>query len=118
MLGEKGCARAGTRLAQRSRRVPTRNPSANPTPPATTPPAPASSNSRRVTFWMRMPASTARDAPDRAANAHIGSAAAEVPPHRLYHVVFRRMSVLREQRGGGHDLSALAVAALRHLFGN
>ena len=54
---------------------------------------------------------------NRFANALIGSAAAEIAIHRLGDLVVRGLGRLRQQSGGGHDLSRLAVAALRNFFG-
>src|SRR5271166_3826255 len=53
-----------------------------------------------------------RGALDRFANAQIGPAAADIAGHRSVDVGFRRVRISREQRGGGHDLARLAVAAL------
>src|SRR5438093_3692878 len=53
---------------------------------------------------------------NRAPNAVIGSAATDVSRHRLCNLFIRRMRILGQQRGCGHDLSALAVAALRNFF--
>src|ERR1700682_1538081 len=49
---------------------------------------------------------------DGLADAWIGAAAADVPRHRLIDVGVRGSRYHREQRGGGHDLAGLAVAAL------
>src|SRR5262245_1141048 len=54
---------------------------------------------------------------DRAHDALIGAAAADVRTHVFDDLVTRRLWVLLEQVGGAHDLSGLAVAALRHLLG-
>src|ERR1035438_3885170 len=54
----------------------------------------------------------------RFANPFIGPAATEVAVHRLRDLIVRRVRRLRQQRCGGHDLSRLAVAALRNLFRN
>src|SRR5258707_6881181 len=48
------------------------------------------------------------------ANALIGAAAADIG-HRLIDVLFGRLGVLLEQSRGRHDLSGLAIAALRHV---
>src|SRR6267378_709773 len=51
---------------------------------------------------------------DRGADTLIGAAAADVG-HRLVDVLVGRLRVLLQQRGRRHDLSRLAVAALRHI---
>src|SRR4051795_4102761 len=48
------------------------------------------------------------------ADALIGPAAADVG-HRLIDVGVSRLGLFLEQRGSGHDLTGLAVAALRHV---
>src|SRR5262249_61481235 len=58
-----------------------------------------------------------RGALDRAHDALIGSAAADIGAHMLDDLVARWLWLLLEQVGGGHDLAGLAVAALRHAFG-
>src|SRR5262245_32680551 len=50
---------------------------------------------------------------DRLADALIGSAAADVAFHRRVDVGVGRPGLLFEHRGGLHDLTALAIAALR-----
>src|SRR6266851_6757590 len=50
---------------------------------------------------------------DGRANSHIGGAAAHVTRHRMVDVGIRRIADPGEQRCGGHDLSRLAVTALR-----
>jgi len=55
---------------------------------------------------------------DAAANTQIGSATAEVTRHGGINVVIGRAGVLGDQGGGRHDLTRLAVAALRHIGGN
>src|SRR5437899_5475365 len=52
---------------------------------------------------------------DRSADPAIRAAAADVACHRGVDVIVGGMWILREQRGGGHDLAGLAVAALRHV---
>ena len=46
-------------------------------------------------------------------NARIGSAAAGIAGHRGVDIGITRFRRLSEQRGGGHDLARLTVAALR-----
>src|SRR5207237_338294 len=71
-------------------------------------------NSRRDTrSWRAM--SACRRALDRGADAGVGTAAADVSRHRRVDVGVRRVRFRREQRGGGHDLARLAVAALHDL---
>src|SRR5687768_9677974 len=50
---------------------------------------------------------------DRLADARIGAAAADVAVHGGIDVRVRRVRLLLEQRRGRHDLSGLAIAALR-----
>src|SRR6266436_2093288 len=50
---------------------------------------------------------------DCSANPLIRAAPADVAGHRVVDVLIARFRVLREQAGGLHDLTALAVAALR-----
>src|SRR2546425_12733271 len=52
---------------------------------------------------------------DGLADAWIGSAAADVPGHRLVDVGVRGRGDLRQQRCRRHDLTGLAVAALPDL---
>ena len=52
---------------------------------------------------------------NRRANPLIGSTATEVAVHRFIDLGIGRLRVLREERRGRHDLSALAVAALGNL---
>src|SRR5258706_11160777 len=52
---------------------------------------------------------------DSLADAHISTAAADVPRHGFVDVAVGRVRLRREQRRCGHDLAGLAVAALRHL---
>jgi hypothetical protein len=51
---------------------------------------------------------------DRAAHAYVGAAAAQVG-HRGVDLAIGRLRMLAQERHRGEDLSALAVAALRHL---
>src|ERR1041385_1404683 len=53
---------------------------------------------------------------DCGADARIRAAAAEVSAHRLLDVLFGRTRRLFEQCNGGHDLPALAIATLDHVF--
>src|SRR5262245_8857857 len=57
-----------------------------------------------------------RRALDRAHDAVVGPAAADVRLHVALDFLPRRARVLPEQRGGAHDLPRLAIAALRHLL--
>src|ERR1700756_2652099 len=50
------------------------------------------------------------------ANALIGAAAANVAAHEVVDVLIRRSGFLGQQSHGGHDLSRLAIAALRDVF--
>src|SRR4051812_44146936 len=97
-------------------------------PMASPPPAAAdvTMNLRRAglatVFFMMSPPSRlrlggllrARRHVDRRANALVGAAAADVG-HRRVDVAVARVRILREQRGRRHDLSRLAVAALRNV---
>src|ERR1035437_5300584 len=51
-------------------------------------------------------------------NPFIGAAAAEIAVHGLCDLLVGRARRFREQRCSGHDLSGLAVATLRDLFGD
>ena len=55
---------------------------------------------------------------DRAHDAWIGAAAADVAVHVGDDLLARRLLVLRQQFRRLHDLAGLAVAALRHLLGD
>src|SRR2546425_1033099 len=55
---------------------------------------------------------------DRAPDPQVGRAAAEVARHGGVDVGIGRLRLLGEERGGLHDLSGLAVAALGHLLGD
>ena len=50
---------------------------------------------------------------DGPSNARVGTAAADVAGHRFIDVLVGRLGILVQQDGGAHDLSGLAVAALR-----
>src|SRR5690242_5494162 len=52
---------------------------------------------------------------DRLADAEIGHAAAEIASHSCIDVLIGRIGIVIEQGGCLHDLSRLAVAALRDL---
>src|SRR5258707_397212 len=54
---------------------------------------------------------------DRGAKADIGGAAAKVAIHRRIDIGVRGSGVLLKQRGGRHDLTWLAVAALGDIEG-
>src|SRR6267378_3302976 len=52
---------------------------------------------------------------DSLADAHISTAATDVPRHGGVDIAIGRVGVGREQLRRGHDLAGLAIAALRHL---
>lgn len=52
---------------------------------------------------------------NRFANADVGSTAAEIPVHGLIDVLIGGVRVLGEQRDGRHNLTGLAIAALRDI---
>ena len=52
---------------------------------------------------------------NRFANTGIGSAAAQIAAHGLIDIRVGWIRLPREKRSGGHDLSGLAVPALRHI---
>ena len=54
---------------------------------------------------------------DRLANARIGAAATDVG-HRLVNLRVAWAARFFDERDSGHDLSGLAISALRHLRGN
>ncbi len=54
-------------------------------------------------------------APHRLLDAHVGPATADVAVHRRHDLIVRGIRRAREQRRAAHDLSGLAVAALRHV---
>src|SRR5215471_17445219 len=118
-----------TALAAASARVGRTKPSSSPLAPAT----PSLRNSRRSTdsAMLIVASGSLRIAPlphfvisllleigramDRASNRLVGAAAADVAAHGLVDVSVGRIWRAREQCGGGHDLAALAIAALRHV---
>ena len=53
---------------------------------------------------------------DSAANSEVGGATAEISGHGFVDIGVGGVRVLSEQRGGGYNLSGLAVAALWDLF--
>src|SRR5512141_903530 len=53
-----------------------------------------------------------------ATNPLIGTAAAEILRHHLVDIRVAGFRLLAQQVRGPHDLARLAVAALRHLFGD
>src|ERR1700752_4947000 len=84
-------------------------------------------NARREIPWNTIPSNSgfiaplcllhfARRALDRGDDVVVGAAAADVALHVLDDLLARRLAVLLEQCGRGHDLPRLAVAALRHLL--
>src|SRR5262245_59008050 len=64
-------------------------------------------------FMSRLP----RRALDRAHDALIGAATAEIGAHVFHNLVARRFRIVLEQIGCTHDLAGLAVAALRDALG-
>src|SRR5712691_7013740 len=85
-------------------------------------PAAPTMNWRRVmplcnVFVVVMALSLPHGALDRAHDARIGAAAADVGAHLVLDLRARRARVRREQRRGAHELARLAVAALRHALG-
>src|ERR1051325_8747264 len=72
-------------------------------------------NERRevtISFMSRPPAGVAQiggGTQHCALDAGVGHAAAEIAVHRLDHLRRRRVGVLRQERGGLHDLAGLAV---------
>src|SRR5215831_14955732 len=91
------------------------------TNPSNRPPVPATlsfKNSLRSTdSAMLIVASLLQigSAMNGASNRLVGAAAADVAAHGLIDVRVGGIRRLREQRGSGHDLAALAIAALRHI---
>src|SRR5215212_4533288 len=67
-------------------------------------------------FMSRLPLRFFGRALDRANDALVGAAAADVGAHVLDDLGTRRLRFLLEQIGGAHDLAGLAVAALRYVF--
>src|SRR5262249_59179718 len=63
--------------------------------------------------WLGLPPGALNRAPD----ALIASAAAEVRAHMRDDLRACRLGILLEQVGRAHDLSGLAIATLRHLLG-
>ena len=55
---------------------------------------------------------------DSFANAIIGSAATDVSGHGLGNLIVGWVGSFSQERGSSHDLADLAIAALRHLFGD
>jgi hypothetical protein len=55
---------------------------------------------------------------DGVANAEVGGTTAGIAGHGFVDIGVGEVRLLREQCGSGHDLSGLAVAALRDLFSN
>src|SRR2546430_13391482 len=99
------------------RAVPLRlgNPAATPRRP---PPGPSRTPVERRWSWsgpLPTDRSTLGRLVDRGADPFVGAAAADVARHRGVDVGVGGVGVAREQRGGGHDLARLAVAALRHV---
>src|SRR5688572_27907711 len=71
-------------------------------------------NSLRVTFISGL----LRRALDGFGDAMVGAAAADVAVHVGDDLLARRLRVRREQLRRLHDLSRLAIAALRHFLGD
>src|SRR5262249_24888080 len=63
--------------------------------------------------WLGLPRGTL----NRAHDAFIGSATAEIRAHMRDDLRACRLGILLEQVGRAHDLSRLAIATLRHLLG-
>src|SRR5438132_3333746 len=76
-------------------------------------PAAPTMNCRRVIVSM---SGLLRRALDRAHDARIRSATADVRAHVLLDLLARRMRIGGKERGRAHDLARLTVAALRHAF--
>src|ERR671931_541404 len=55
-----------------------------------------------------------RGAMDGSADALVRAAPADVPAHRLIDLLVRRIRTAFQERGGGHELAGLAIAALGH----
>src|SRR5262245_37128074 len=72
----------------------------------------------RLLVWPAMASALARSTLDRADNAQIGAAAADIAVHVLDDLRPRRVLVARQEFRRLHDLTGLAVAALRHLLGD
>jgi hypothetical protein len=53
---------------------------------------------------------------DGVSNAKVGGTTAEIAGHGFIDIGVAGVRILSEQYGGRHDLSGLAVAALRDLF--
>src|SRR6266404_4795269 len=77
-------------------------------------PPPAAAAERRMNLRRFMSDLLSSGHVNRGADTLIGAAAADVG-HRLVDVLVGRLRVLLQQRGRRHDLSRLAVAALRHV---
>src|SRR5262245_14559957 len=70
-------------------------------------------SARSATGRSRGRIRVARGAADRAPDALVGAAAAEVPGHRRADLLVPRPRILGEQCGRAQDLARLTVAALR-----
>ena len=69
-------------------------------------------------WWRRRAATTAGmrgRAMDRLADPQVRGAAAEIAVHGRVDIRVGGLGCLGQQRGGGHDLARLTVAALRHV---
>jgi hypothetical protein len=55
---------------------------------------------------------------DRRSNANVRSTTAQIATHRFLNILVRWFPDALEQCNGAHDLTALAVAALDHVFVN
>src|SRR5207247_8881066 len=92
---------------------PERRPSASSTPTA--------AHRRRRRSRLEIPGATpdswfaSHRVLDGRADACIGATAANVARHRLVDIAVGGRGVLHQQRGSGHDLAGLAVAALHDL---
>src|ERR1700722_9129481 len=83
-------------------------------------PAPVRTERReRVTSWLILIIPSAHHsggAFDRLQDAHMRAAAAFQRLQRVFDLSIRRLLLVVQERGGGHDPAVHAVAALRHLF--
>ena len=55
---------------------------------------------------------------NRFSYASVGATPAQIASHRLINIRIGWLCIRRKECGGRHDLSGLAVATLRDLFGN
>src|SRR5439155_2338764 len=78
-------------------------------------------NPRRLTFsmvaWTGVMSRSCGGRLDGGGDALIAAATANIPAHRSVDLVFGRVFVGCEQRRGLHDLTGLAIPALRYIQG-